>query len=169
MESLGESAPFRDVATLVETGEVHPANEQLLRSYVQAPLDVHPSEWAEPCPDYADHPERQSYLRAVVAAMDSARVEALVYPSWTHPPAHIDRAREEYRGDNSQLVAPATGMPALTVPMGFTYGSLPAGLQILGRPYSEARLFELAHAYEQDTRHRRPPGGFPELDPPSPR
>lgn len=165
MESLGESAPFRDVATLVETGEVHPSNARLLASYVQSPLDTHPSEWAEPCPDYADHPERQGYLQAVVAAMDSAQVEALVYPSWTHPPAHIDRAREEYRGDNSQLVAPATGMPALTVPMGFTYGSLPAGLQILGRPWSEATLLRFAYAYEQGTRHRRPPDGFPELEP----
>jgi Asp-tRNA(Asn)/Glu-tRNA(Gln) amidotransferase A subunit family amidase len=61
-------------------------------------------------------------------------------------------------------VAPATGMPAITVPMGFSYGNLPAGLQILGRPYAEGVLFKLAYAYEQGTRHRRPPEGFPPLD-----
>ena len=55
--------------------------------------------------------------------------DAIIYPTWTNPPEHLDQAREEYLGDNSQLVAPATGMPAVTVPMGFTYGSLPAGLQ----------------------------------------
>jgi Asp-tRNA(Asn)/Glu-tRNA(Gln) amidotransferase A subunit family amidase len=97
--------------------------------------------------------------------MDSAQVDALIYPSWTHPPAHLDRAGAEYRGDNSQRVAPATGLPALTVPMGFTYGSLPAGLQLLGRPYAEGTLFRLAYAYEQGTGHRRPPEGFPELEP----
>jgi amidase len=98
-----------------------------------------------------------------VAAMDEAGVDALIYPSWLNPPAHIDRAREEYRGDNSQRVAPATGMPAITVPMGFSYGELPAGLQILGRPYSEGLLFKYAYAFEQGTHHRRPPEGFPPL------
>jgi amidase len=163
LESLGAGAPFTDVATLLETGQHHPGVERVLRSYVQAPLDVHPAQWDEPCPDYAEHPERQGYLAAVVSAMDSAAVETLVYPSWTHPPAHLDRASEEYRGDNSQRVAPATGMPALTVPMGFTYGSLPAGLQLLGRPYSEGVLFRLAYAYERGTGHRRAPEGFPAL------
>lgn len=167
MRSLGEGAPFIDVATLLESGEHHPSVGRVLRSYVQAPLEAHPSTWDEPCPDYAEHTERQAYLAAVVAAMDSADVDALIYPSWTHPPAHLDRAGEEYRGDNSQRVAPATGMPALTVPMGFTYGDLPAGLQMLGRPYAEGTLFRLAYAYEQGTQHRRPPEDFPELEPSS--
>ena len=96
--------------------------------------------------------------------MDDSGVEAVLYPSWTNPPAHIDRAQAEHRGDNSQLVAPATGMPAITVPMGFTYDDLPAGLQILGRPYAEGVLFRLAYAYEQGTGHRRPPSVFPALD-----
>ena len=73
------------------------------------------------------------------------------------------KPRAEYLGDNSQLIAPATGMPALTVPMGFTYGTPPAGLQILARPYDELLLFRLAYAYEQGTHHRRPPEGFPKL------
>lgn len=162
LRSLGDGAPFIDVATVLETGDHHPSVERTLRSYVQAPLEVHPSRWEEPCPDYADNPERQAYLAAVVEAMDEAEVEALVYPSWTHPPAHLDRASEEYRGDNSQRVAPATGMPAITVPMGFSYGTLPAGLQILARPWDEGVLFRLAYAYEQGTGHRRPPEGFGE-------
>ncbi len=51
-------------------------------------------------------------------------------------------------------------MPALTVPMGYTYENLPAGLQMLGRPFDEGRLIRLAYAYEQGTLHRRPPNGF---------
>jgi amidase len=160
-----ENPPFRDVATLLETGQIHEHAQRTLSNYSRYPLDVHPAEWEESCPDYAEHPGRQAVLAAVTAVMDSARVDALIYPSWTHPPAHIDRANEEYRGDNSQLVAPPTGMPAITVPMGYSYGHLPVGLQILGRPYSEGRLFELAYAYEQGTAHRRPPEGFWELEP----
>ena len=102
-------------------------------------------------------------MNDLVAAMDEALLDAVVYPSWTSPPAHIDRGRQGYRGDNSQRVAPATGMPAITVPMGFSYGHLPAGLQILARPYDEGTLFKLSYAYEQGTQHRRPPDGFPVL------
>jgi Asp-tRNA(Asn)/Glu-tRNA(Gln) amidotransferase A subunit family amidase len=165
LASLGEPAPITDVLEVLETGQYSPHAERSLRSHEGRPLDVHPSQWDPPCPDYFEHEERQAYLSDLVAAMDEAGLDAVVYPSWTSPPAHIDRAREEYRGDNSQRVAPATGMPAITVPMGFSYGNLPAGLQILGRPYSEGLLFRLAYAYEQGTLHRRPPEGFPALVP----
>jgi amidase len=47
--------------------------------------------------------------------------------------------------------------------MGFWQDRLPTGLQFLGRPYSEGLLIELAYAYEQRTRHRRPPPGFEPL------
>ena len=163
LSSLGEDAPIRDVLEVLETGQYADYSEQSLRRHEDMPMDVHPSDWDTPCPDYSEHRERQAYLSELVAAMDAAEVDAIVYPSWRNPPAHLDRARAEYLGDNSQLVAPATGMPAITVPMGYTYGTLPAGLQILGRPYDELLLFRLAYAYEQGTHHRRPPAGFPAL------
>jgi Asp-tRNA(Asn)/Glu-tRNA(Gln) amidotransferase A subunit family amidase len=163
LQSLGEGAPIRDVKEALDNGEYSEYVESRLAEGVEAPLDVPPSERNPPCPDYAESPQRQAYLADVLAAMDRERVDALLYPTWTNPPAHLDKPKEEYRGDNSQLVAPATGMPAVTVPMGYSHGNLPAGLQMLGRPYAEGRLIELAYAYEQATRHRRPPKGFPEL------
>jgi Asp-tRNA(Asn)/Glu-tRNA(Gln) amidotransferase A subunit family amidase len=163
LKSLGDAAPMTDVLEVLETGQYAPYAERSLRSYLDTPMGVHPSRWDPPCPDYREHPGRQAFLADLMAAMDQAGVDALVYPSWLNPPAHIDRAREEYRGDNSQRVAPVTGMPAITVPMGFSYGNLPAGLQILSRPYGEGTLFKLAYAYEQGTHRRRPPEGFPAL------
>jgi len=164
LASLGPGAPLTDVVDVLETGEYHPHVERELRSDLDHPVDVHPADWENPCPDYADNPGRQAYLQAVEEVMDAGELDALVYPSWLNPPAPIDRAREEYRGDNSQLVAPATGMPAVTVPMGFLPGGLPSGLQILGRPYDDGLLLALAYAYEQGTGHRQPPAGFPELE-----
>jgi len=166
LESLGSGAPMTDVLEVLETGKYHPSSEASLRRYLDTPMDVHPSQWDPPCPDYLQNPERQGYLSDLIAAMDEAGVDAVIYPSWLQPPAHIDRAREEYGGDNSQRVAPPTGMPAITVPMGFSYGKWPAGLQILGRPYAEGTLFRLAYAYEQGTQKRRPPAGFPSLQGP---
>jgi Asp-tRNA(Asn)/Glu-tRNA(Gln) amidotransferase A subunit family amidase len=164
LESLGENAPLRDVMEVQETGQYSPYIEDGLEYFGGNPADIHPRDLEPPCPDYPEHEGRQAYLADVIAAMDEAGVDAIVYPSWTNPPAHLDNPDEEYLGDNSQLVAPATGLPAVSVPMGYTNGNLPAGLQILGLPYSEGLLFGLAYAYEQATRHRIPPEGFPEID-----
>jgi aspartyl-tRNA(Asn)/glutamyl-tRNA(Gln) amidotransferase subunit A len=40
------------------------------------------------------------------------------------------------------------GIPSLAVPCGFTANGLPAGFQLMGRPFSEARLFQMGHAYQ---------------------
>jgi aspartyl-tRNA(Asn)/glutamyl-tRNA(Gln) amidotransferase subunit A len=68
------------------------------------------------------------------------------------------------RGPGSGLISRntspsnATGLPAITVPCGFTTAGLPIGLQLIGRPFEEALLFQIAHAYEavSPSRGRRP-------------
>lgn len=161
--SLGTGAPILDPLAVLETGEFGSDAEGGLRSFGRGPLDVHPAQVDPPCMDFAQHPGRQELLAKVVEAMDEAELDALVFPTWSHPPAALDRGNEEYRGDNSQGLIPSAGLPALTVPMGFTQGTLPAGLQFAGRPYSEGLLLGLAFAYEQATHHRRPPASFPPL------
>ena len=49
------------------------------------------------------------------------------------------------------FLANVTGVPALSVPAGFSEDSLPIGLQLYGRPFGEAALFRAAHAYQQAT------------------
>jgi len=164
LDSLGPAAPLRDVRSLLGTGRYAPESEAALEFFVSGPLDGPPPTWDPPCPEYAGHPARQAFLAEVTAAMDGADVEALVYPGWTYPPATLERAVEDYHGDNSQGLSPSTGMPAATVPMGFTRaGRLPAGLQLLARRWDDGLLIQFAYAYEQATRHREPPPGFPEL------
>ncbi|MEE4301881.1 MAG: amidase family protein [Pseudomonadales bacterium] len=168
LRSLGPDAPLRDVMEVRETGDYSPYIEDGFDFFGAQPADRHPRDLDPPCEEFPDHAGRRAFLDDVVASMDAAAVDVVVYPSWTNPPAHLDRADEEYLGDNSQLVAPATGLPAATVPMGYSYNVLPAGLQILGRPYAEGLLFTIAYAYEQATQHRRPPPLFPELPPVAP-
>jgi len=100
---------------------------------------------------------RIAFREAIESAMDDAGVDAVIYPSWNYPPSLLDDFMEGYKGDNSQIIAPHTGQPAFTVPMGYTSGNLPAGLQILGRMFDEPVLIRVAYAYEQGTNHRRPP------------
>jgi aspartyl-tRNA(Asn)/glutamyl-tRNA(Gln) amidotransferase subunit A len=60
----------------------------------------------------------------------------------------------------SRLTRPAnlTGLPAISVPCGFSTENLPIGLQIIGRPFEEATVLRVAHAYQGATEwHRRVP------------
>jgi len=52
--------------------------------------------------------------------------------------------------------ASVAGYPALSVPMGYVYG-MPVGLSFMGRAWSEPTLIRMAYAFEQATKHRRPP------------
>lgn len=99
---------------------------------------------------------RIAFREAIEKQMDALQLDALIYPSWNHIPARIDSFNTGYKGDNSQIIAPHTGQPAFTVPMGFVE-DLPAGLQFLGRMYSEPILIKLTYSYEQGTQHRVPP------------
>jgi len=60
----------------------------------------------------------------------------------------------------SRLTRPAnmTGLPAISVPCGFSTEWLPLGFQIIGRPFEEATVLRVAHAYQGVTEwHRRIP------------
>jgi len=167
LASLGEGAPIKDVMEVLDTGEYDPYIEERIHFFGGNPKDVHPKDLEPSCPDYPEHEGRQSFMEDVIASMDAAAagegIDAFVYPSWSHPPAHIDKAIEEYMGDNSQKIAPATGLPAVSVPMGVTRGKLPAGLQIVGKLDTDGMLIGMAYAYEQQTSHRTAPEGYPPL------
>jgi len=63
----------------------------------------------------------------------------------------------------SSTGAAVAGYPSVTVPAGFVFG-LPVGISFFGRAWSEATLIRLAFAFEQATRHRRPPKYLPTAD-----
>jgi len=106
---------------------------------------------------------RDGLRAAVTRTMDSLRLDALVYPTWSNPPRLIGDLNTP-AGDNSQVFSPTTGMPAITVPMGYTRGStLPAGMTFFGRAFDESRLIKLAYGYEQETKWRKAPPTTPAL------
>ncbi|MDG1859764.1 MAG: amidase family protein, partial [Emcibacteraceae bacterium] len=164
LNSLGDDAPINDVMEVLETGQFSPDVKSSLEFFGAGPLDIHPQDQVPACMEYPNHEGRNAFKADVVASMDHANVDVIIYPSWTNPPALLSRADEDYKGDNSQIIAPATGLPAVTVPMGFSHGDLPAGLQVLARDYQEDILFTISYAYEQATKHRKAPRRFPEIE-----
>lgn len=101
---------------------------------------------------------RDDLQHFVLGTMAEHDLDAVVYPALTHTPPHIDS--DEPWGSNAQLT-PALEFPSMTVPAGFTEdGSMPVGIEFMAREYREARLFELAYAYEQECQRRRSPEEF---------
>jgi hypothetical protein len=91
--------------------------------------------------------------------MDASRLDALVYPT-TRRIAPLVGGNQ--LGSNAGLSA-QSGCPAITVPAGTVDGGFPVGVELLGRPFAEPVLLALAYAYEQSTKHRRPPASAPRL------
>lgn len=106
--------------------------------------------------------DEQMYRERFGAAIDRASVDAIVFPVWTYPPV-LNGDRGQTPQGALTFVGSATQWPVVAVPMGFVAENLPVGLQILGRPWSEGQLIAFAHAYEQVSRHRRPPPTVPPL------
>lgn len=109
------------------------------------------------CLDVYNDVKSIAYRQAIRMVMDSLQLDAVIYPTWNNKPARIVYYEEEYKGNSSLFISPATGQPSFTVPMGYSDDNLPAGLQFLGRMYAEPTLIKLAYAYEQGTNHRKPP------------
>ncbi len=72
----------------------------------------------------------------------------------------VDGEEESVRNALVRFNRPAnfTGLPAISIPCGFTRSGLPVGLQIIGRAFSEGALLSIASSYEkQHNWHKRPP------------
>jgi len=59
-----------------------------------------------------------------------------------------------YLSDIFTISVNLAGVPAISVPCGFSKAGLPIGLQLIGRPFEEETLLRAAHAYEQATTWR---------------
>ena len=157
LATLGPDAPVKTLDDIISSGRFHPLVHRSLESFqrVEQSPDEHPG-----CRRARENQER--LRKGVRRVMEEHRLDAFVYPTWSNPPRLIGDLNTPH-GDNSQDLAPHTGFPAISVPMGFVRGNLPVGLQILGDAWSEPTLIAIAYSFEQATRHRRPPPSAPPL------
>ena len=160
LAALGPRSPVQNIDQVLASGQYSAYIKGNLQDEIAHGVSPRANESG--CGEAYTDPRRIAFRQAVTTVMDRYQVGALVYPTWNNPPAKIGDFKG-YKGDNSQLIAPHTGQPAFTVPMGFTYDQLPAGLQFLGRSFDESTLIKYAYAYEQATHHRKAPARFPAL------
>ena len=82
------------------------------------------------------------------------KVDVLVTPTMTQPAAAFEGydATSTVRGPSFTAPFNLTGLPAISVPCGFTASGLPVGMQIAGKPFDEPGVIRAAYAYQQEAR-----------------
>ena len=88
------------------------------------------------------------------AFQGSGAVDAIAMPTSPTPAFRIGERMSDplqmYLADVFTVSANLAGLPAISIPCGFTRDRLPVGLQLTGRPFDEATLLRIADAYERD-------------------
>jgi Asp-tRNA(Asn)/Glu-tRNA(Gln) amidotransferase A subunit family amidase len=158
LAARGDLVPVKTLTDIIKSGGFHPTVQRRLEQAEQGPENGPDSPACK-----AETAYRDQVRDAVNKAMDKLKLDAFVYPTWSNPPRLIGDLNTP-AGDNSQFYSPTTGFHAVNVPMGFSRGgTLPIGMTIFGRAWSEPELIKLAYAYEQATHHRRAPSTTPPL------
>jgi aspartyl-tRNA(Asn)/glutamyl-tRNA(Gln) amidotransferase subunit A len=114
------------------------------------------------------HQARIVIRQSVANYFNQHRLDAMIVPATAGTAAraddpyltYADGTREHVLSGYTRMTMPtnATGQPSISVPAGFTSAGLPIGMQIVGRPFAEARICRIGHAYERAARwiDRRP-------------
>jgi Asp-tRNA(Asn)/Glu-tRNA(Gln) amidotransferase A subunit family amidase len=109
---------------------------------------------------------QESFRRDVVETFAANDLDAVVFPDVQVVPPKISELGDRYTTANfptNTPIAAQTQCPAVSVPAERTDDGLPVGVELLGTPYDEHRLVEMAYAYEQATDTREPPATTPPL------
>ncbi|MDE2806165.1 MAG: amidase family protein [Gemmatimonadota bacterium] len=145
-------APVASLEEILEAGLHHEALDGSFRRRNERA--------ARDTPELDETLERRRVLTAaVVDLLTRHDLDALAYPTMRQETALIGAAPT---GATCFLSA-HTGLPALTIPAGFTERGLPVGLELLGRSLDDARLVAFAFAYEAARPKRRAPLRTPPL------
>jgi amidase len=160
LTELGPRAPVKSLQDVIEFNERHRDQEMpyfgqelFLQAQEKGPLTS---------PGYIkarNKCRRLSRSLGIDAVMAKHRLDALVAPTG-NPAWPTDLVNGDHFTGSSSTPAAVAGYPSISVPMGFVHG-LPVNLSFFGRAWSEPTLIRVAYAYEQASKHRRPPGFLP--------
>ena len=151
-----DDPPVDSLAEIVDSGVVAPSVERRIREADILEVD---GDALDENVEYLRCLERRREIRVdTERRMVERDLDALCYPPSVAPPVAIP-AHQPFSELRCELSA-HTGLPAITLPAGFTDDGLPVGVELLGREFAEPRLFELAAGFEAATDHRREPPAF---------
>jgi amidase len=153
LERLGPNRPFKTIQEMIQ--KVGPAK------FDKAMIDALSLEPPAQSADYAARVRNKEMVKQVVVGLlDKYQLDAIVYPYSTLPPPRWD-ASENGAGGNS--LASNSGLPSILMPTGYTGEGLPIALEIVGKPFDDEKLLQIAYGYEQTSKRRKAPPTTPAL------
>lgn len=144
-------APVRSLDEIIRVGGYHECLEERLHAS-QSISDRGGTVYREELARSA------ALRRRLLTLLSEEGLDALVYPTIRRLPVAIGVFAQE--GSNCRLSA-KSGLPAISLPAGFSSGGIPIGMELLGSAWSEAGLLRYASAIERRFQPRRPPGSLP--------
>lgn len=155
-------APVDSVAELYETDQYHEILDLFIGIAEECPADP------ESDPDYWEAVASQlKFQRDVLNVYARNDLDILLCPDVQVVPPKAEAIES---GDLDTLTFPTntvlasqSGLCAVSVPTGLTDTGLPVGVELIGKPYAEAKLLSVAYAFEQEADPRVAPETTPEL------
>jgi Asp-tRNA(Asn)/Glu-tRNA(Gln) amidotransferase A subunit family amidase len=149
-----ENAPFKSLEAILNSGKLAKEISDSTRNRVKLSMKD---------PEFKERMLKRGLLQErVMKIMADHKLDAIIYPFSRTPVGKIGGTQARHNG----FLSAVTGFPALILPAGFSKPTetapvgVPIGLEMLGRPWSEARLLKMGYAFEQATKARRSPHGF---------
>jgi amidase len=150
------NAPVKSLEEIISSGKFHPNIRDNITKSQGLDLDD----------GYRLRLQKRAELQQrVMKIMADERLDAIVFPHQKRLVVAVGETQVERNG----ALGAVTGFPSIVVPAGFSRPTataplgVPVGIEFLGRPWSEKLLIEIGYAYEQATKHRRPPRTIPPL------
>ena len=147
--------PVASFDEIYERKAFHPEND-LFHGIMGGPVDV-----AGDAEYLRLRLNQEHFRRKVLGLFADNALDVLVYPTvQVIPPTHTELAEGLYSAltfPTNTVIGSQSGLPALTMPVGFTTDNLPVGLEVLGSPFSEATLLRLAASWEAAVNPRKAP------------
>lgn len=149
-----EDAPFKSLEAILKSEKLAKEISDSTRNRVKLTMND---------PEFKERMLKRGLLQdRVMKIMADQKLDAIIYPFSRTLVGKIGGAQARHNG----FLSAVTGFPALILPAGFSKPSatapigVPIGLEMLGRPWSEAKLLKMGYAFEQATKNRLPPRGF---------
>ncbi len=157
LSALRPDAPVHSLEEVMASGKYHEGIRENMEKALK--LDVG-------TPEYNQRLVLREQIRGkIMKIMADYNIDAIVYPHQQQLVCKIGEGQKQRNG----VLCSVTGFPSIAVPAGFTDPDenapigVPVGMEIIGRPWSEPELIEIAYSFEQLSHLRKPPVSTPEI------